>query len=375
MDLKKKKHIYTQRLFSLTAFSHAIPYQGLSMCAAHAESGGSPSRAHDYLKHVGFPGSATFRFNGSRDPKVPDWPDEAMSSAERDRPAREWGKPDEGTCFLCTTLVMYNHWLVSTNVPRIDSFYFIDIHASDHALTHAFPLFELPDQTKTIQGVIRNLSAMNLASQAVRQATNEASLKMTKALLRFVDSDDLLAKRSEIDGCIDLELSVTALGRTMDTTAEGFMLAVKRKVDDFVKEDRVFLPVRTSLEHMRAAAKAVLEFAFAANLYSTKLRAKTEDGFRGPLVVALNCLGLSCDNSFRKHILEPIYHGALTTNPIIGLNLFKFCRLPGIDISFFYPTPSAASGAAHEVFSPCTPPPSPQIPPNPAIPSIPTNLP
>jgi hypothetical protein len=94
---------------------------------------------------------------------------------------------------------------------------FIDIRAPDHALTHAFPLFELPAQTKTIQGLIRNLSAMNLASQAVREATNEASLNMAKALLRFVDSDDLLAKRSKIDGCIDLELSVTALGRTIDT--------------------------------------------------------------------------------------------------------------------------------------------------------------
>jgi hypothetical protein len=255
-------------------------------------------------------------------------------------------------------------------------FYFIDIRAPGHALTHAFPLFELPAQTKTIQGVIRNLSAMNLASQAVRQATNEASLKMAKALLRFVDSDDLLAKRSEIDGCIDLELSVTALGRTIDTTAQGFMLAVKRKVDVFVKEDRVFLPVRTSLEHMRAAAKAVLEFALAANLYSRKLRSKTEEDLRAPLVVALNCVGLSCDNGFRKHILAPVYHGALTTNPVLGLNLFKFCRLPGIDISFFYPTPSAASGAAHSVFSPCTPPPPPpllkslQIPQSPQSPPI-----
>ena len=215
-------------------------------------------------------------------------------------------------------------------------------------------------QTKAIKAQVSKLTAVNLASQHVRPSTNASRLKMAEAILLFAKGRQLEAKPG-INGCLDLELSVTFNGLTRGTTAGGIIKMLKDKLDAFVQQDRVHLSFRTSVSDMNDTAIAVLEFALDAGVYSQNPRKKDDDDFLAPLVIALNSLGLSCGNKFRPYILEPIYHGALSTNRFIGLNLFRWCGMHAHDIGFFYPTPGAAEGAAaHTVrFSLPLPSPSP----------------
>jgi hypothetical protein len=183
-------------------------------------------------------------------------------------------------------------------------------------------------QTKAIQAFTRNLPAMNLASQHPRDASNASSLKMAKELYDFVERGDLL-NTNGIDGFIDVEISATFLGHALGITAGGLMATIKEKVDNFVSEERVFLPIRTSREHMLGTARAVLSFVLKARLYERSPRKPTDESLRSPLVITLSSLGLSAGNHFRKFVREPVYHAALSSSGFFGLNLFRWCGIPG----------------------------------------------
>jgi hypothetical protein len=80
---------------------------------------------------------------------------------------------------------------------------------------------------------------------------------------------------------------------------------------------------------MLGTARAVLSFVLKARLYERSPRKPTDESLRSPLVITLSSLGLSAGNHFRKFVREPVYHAALSSSGFFGLNLFRWCGIPG----------------------------------------------
>lgn len=190
-------------------------------------------------------------------------------------------------------------------------------------------------QIKIFRRRFRKEKGVDLGSRKNPVSNNRACLHHLNTLHRSAKDKRLIRKLQGINGCIDLEISLTILCDAVGTTSMGLLNMIIAELDEFISSGKIYISTRINLDDMRSVAKAITTFGLDLGLFSKGPMLKPSLEKRAVLSYAMNSFGIACSTNVFKNQVEDIgYTGFFTSENFIGLNLVRYSGVPHVGISY-----------------------------------------